>query len=220
MLLPLGGCDPGAPPPVAQREVAAVSVLPAALELRAGETAQLAAQANDAAGQPVGGAEIEFASGTRAVADVTRDGLVTATGPVGSAQLRVASGRAESVVPVTVVAGRPQALNLRLPLPATAAAGAVVDVPVQVLDAFGNAVAGVQVQFAVQSGKGRVALPVVSADAAGTARVQWTLGAGEQVLEARVAGLAPLLLRTSAGEPGLAAPSPTVASPAPGTPRP
>lgn len=194
LALPLVGCGPAEPPPEPPRE-AAVSVVPVALELRAGETAQLAAQVNDDAGQPIGGAEIVFTSDAVALADVTRDGLVTATGPVGSTQLRVASGRAEVRVPVTVVAGRAHSIAVQQGPPGESVAeGTTAVLVLRVQDAFGNAVPGVELQFVALAGDGAVSVPAATTDARGTVHVDWKLGAGEQVLEARAADLAPLVL--------------------------
>lgn len=196
LALPLLGCAPPQPPPEPPREAAAVAVIPAALELRAGETAQLAAQVNDDAGQPIGGAEIVFTSDAGAIAGVTRDGLVTATGPVGSTQLRVASGRAEFRVPVAVIAGRPYSLEAEQGPPGDpVVAGATVPLVLRVQDAFGNVVPEVEVRFAAIAGGGAVSVPAATTDPSGTVRVEWKLGAGEQVMEARAGELAPLSLR-------------------------
>ena len=196
LALLLAGCSPAEPPPEPPREPAAVAVIPAGLELRAGETAQLAAQVNDDAGQPIGGAEILFTSDATALAGVTRDGLVTATGPVGSTELRVASGRAEVRVPVTVIAGRAHSISVQQGAPSEpVVAGTTAALVLRVQDAFGNAVPGVEVQFVALAGDGAVSVPAATTDASGTVGVEWTLGAGEQVLEARATDLAPLPLR-------------------------
>jgi probable HAF family extracellular repeat protein len=73
---------------------------------------------------------------------------------------------------------------------------------VRVLDAFGNPVPGAAVAW-LASGEGSVAPALSQSDAAGEARVVWTLGpaAGEQAVQARIpeATLAPVMFSARAG---------------------
>jgi hypothetical protein len=87
----------------------------------------------------------------------------------------------------------------------------VVDEPlavapsVRVEDAFGNAVSGEQVTFAVTSGGGSITNPVVTSDSVGVARVgSWTLGtvAGENTLTASLAGATSIVITATGGAGG------------------
>jgi hypothetical protein len=72
------------------------------------------------------------------------------------------------------------------------------DLAVEVVDAGGRPMAGIAVQFAVVAGGGQVAAATATTDASGVARTRWTLGtaaADSQVVEARVAQVAPVRLR-------------------------
>jgi hypothetical protein len=194
----LGACRPESPPPPLPVETDGVFVAPASLELRAGETAQLVAQANGADGAPIGGAELEYASAAPTIASVTPHGLVAATGPTGTTTIRVASGRAETAVAVNVLPSQPQSLAASTSAPAESTAGTPIDVAVRAADAFGNAVPTTQVTFAVGAGDGSIEPSSVTTDAEGLARAVWTLGqaTGEQALEARIEAVPPVVFRT------------------------
>ncbi|HEX6041452.1 Ig-like domain-containing protein [Longimicrobium sp.] len=74
------------------------------------------------------------------------------------------------------------------------------ELAVGAVDAGGNALPGMAVQFVVVSGGGRVTPQTATSDAQGWARVRWTLGtvaADSQVVEARREGLPPVRLRAS-----------------------
>ena len=101
-----------------------------------------------------------------------------------------ASGTAPSSL--RVLAGDGQQGVAGAELPDELAVGAV--------DAGGNALPGMAVQFVVVSGGGRVTPQTATSDARGLARVRWTLGtvaADSQVLEARRDGLPPVRLRAT-----------------------
>lgn len=71
-------------------------------------------------------------------------------------------------------------------------------------DAFGNPVAGIQVEFAVTSGGGSIAAGAVVTDATGTAEGQWTLGveAGVQHVTAASGGARAVFRAFAAAPPG------------------
>lgn len=107
----------------------------------------------------------------------------SATATAGAAsQLSIASGNDQ-------VGGATQAL----PLP----------VVMMVTDAWGNAVAGTTVTFAVTSGGGSIAPATTTTDAAGRAAGNWTLGAtiGAQGATATVAGIGNAILTATATPP-------------------
>lgn len=104
-----------------------------------------------------------------------------------------ATGTAGAAATVTKVAGDNQSATV---------ATAVATAPrVKVVDAFGNAVSGVSVTFAVASGGGSVTGATVVTAADGTASVgSWTLGstAGTNTLTATAAGLIPVTFTATA----------------------
>lgn len=80
-------------------------VEPAQLNLTAGGQAQISAQANDAAGMPVGGAHLRFRVSDARVLQVSDRGLVTSLGPATArTEVIIASGGSEKRIPVSVAA--------------------------------------------------------------------------------------------------------------------
>lgn len=184
------GCDRGREAPPAPGPAISVVARPAALRLRSGESRQLAAQANDAAGAPIGGAPLVFSSKTPALLTVSAEGLVSSVGPAGSGLIEVASGDVHAVVDVAVVAGSTDALRVAAGGAQTGASGAVLAeaVAVRADDQRGNPVPGVVIRFASDSG-GIVTPSEATTDDGGVASASWTLGprAGAQSLVASVA---------------------------------
>ena len=80
---------------------AAVAVTPASVELSVGDTLRLSAEATDASGHAVAGAEFSWASGDESVATVNDAGLVTAVSE-GEAVVTATSGSASGSAAVTV----------------------------------------------------------------------------------------------------------------------
>lgn len=199
----LGACQRELAPAPSPADPAGVFVSPAAIELRAGETVQLVAQVNDDQGRAIGGASLDFGSESAAIADVTQNGLVAASGPVGTTAVHVASGGRETVVPVIVRAGAPRTLAFAAAPPAESAPEAELAVAVRVVDAFGNPVAGTPIELVVTSGGGTVEPAEGASDGDGVLRVTWRLaaGSGEHVLEARAERLASAIVRTTVPVP-------------------
>ena len=103
----LAGCSRSPPPPTASVVAATVEliVVPAQLSLRAGDQAQLSAQANDGAGIPIGGAHFRYSVADPRVLRVSDRGLVTSLGLVAArTEVIIASGRSEKRIPVSVIA--------------------------------------------------------------------------------------------------------------------
>ena len=120
---------------------ASVTVTPTSVMFSAiGETAQLAAEVQDANGNAVAGATVEWSSSDGAVATVDATGLVTATGN-GEATITAASGELSAMATAAVMqeaatlAVTPDSVTLM-------AIGATAQLAAEAQDANGNAVAG------------------------------------------------------------------------------
>jgi Bacterial Ig-like domain (group 1) len=173
-------------PPVAE-----VRVTPSAVTLAAGESAQLAAEVDDATGAPIGGAPIAFASTDRKKLSASAAGFIQSEGPSGRAEVVVSSGGKQTYVPVKITAGAPDAVEAIGGDGQSAIAGTPLPQPivVRVLDDRRNPVSGSEVAFVAADGG--IADPRQEATGpSGEARAQWTLGpeAGAQVLSATVKG--------------------------------
>lgn len=112
LLAALQAQQPQQEPTLPPSPVSQITVQPAQLTVTAGDTLRLRAQALDAAGKPVPGAEIRFigASGARFEGVVEEDGLVrsgtTGTIPVSIVASVPGSAPAVKVVEITMVPGR------------------------------------------------------------------------------------------------------------------
>jgi hypothetical protein len=166
----------------------------------------LVVEATDELGHPIVGLAVHFevtqGGGSVSPADPTTglDGRAATTftlGPVEGAPQAVQAtvpGTAFSVTFTAGASGEPAALEIAAGNGQSAFAGAAVAVrpAVRVLDASSQPVAGVQVQFAVESGGGTVQGALVATDGAGIATVgNWILGTGGvNTLTASAPGLA------------------------------
>jgi hypothetical protein len=116
------------------------------LTLLAGGEAYLYAQANDRAGQPIGGAKFSFHAAEPALLRVTEQGLVRSTGAATAlTHVIVASGRREQAVAVTVLAGPPQRIEKLSGDAQVTLAGVAVAEPLtaRLVDAWNNALGNV-----------------------------------------------------------------------------
>ena len=128
----IAGCGDQPPAPTATAPPHSVVAFPVSVQLAAGASAQLQAQANDQRERPIGGASIVFRSMDPDVIGVTQDGVISALGPVGISAVQVASGGRVVEVPVRIVAGAGALLEAtRSPADAAPAAGLIGDVVVQ-----------------------------------------------------------------------------------------
>ncbi len=129
------------------QEVTAVAVLPAADTLVAlGVTVRLVAEATDAGGHEVAGAEFSWASSNDAVATVNESGLVTAADN-GTATITATAGSASGTATVTVA----QEVTAVAVLPAAdtlVALGDTVRLVAEATDAGGHEVAGAEFSWA------------------------------------------------------------------------
>lgn len=116
---------------------------------------------------------------------------VTGTTPVSFS----ATATAGAATQLTIVSGNSQVSGAGQPLP--------LPIVVKVSDAWGNAVAGTAVTFAVTSGGGSITPPTATSDAAGGASATWTLGGsmGAQGAVATVSGIGNAVLTATATPP-------------------
>jgi hypothetical protein len=171
-------------------------VEPASLALRAGDEAQLAAQAQDAHGEIAGGAVFSFSSLDPQIVQVNASGRVGARGAAGSTQLRVASGGRAIMVTVVVTPG-PAARTevMAAPEVQAVAGGSLGEVRVRVVDDYGNGLPDTPVDWRVTQGEGLLAGAATRTSADGSAAVTWQAGpgVGTQALEFTSDGLPPRL---------------------------
>lgn len=190
IVIALAGCGQEAPPPPPAAAIVPTEVVvtPPALDLAAGSGVQLAAQSNDGAGQPIGGAPIIFSSDTPDVLQVSSVGYVSAPGPAGLGVVSVVSGPTRREVQVRVHPGDPAKLEAAGTPSQLGVVGEQSPGPIQVrvLDAYGNPVPGATVQFEATTAGSVLNPELATADAAGLAATSWTLGsvAGPQVVRA------------------------------------
>jgi hypothetical protein len=177
LLLVLTGCQARTPSPEQTIVPAEVLVEPRSVSLRAGESCQLSAQANDGLGQPIGGAPIAFETSDPDLLRVTPAGLASSTGSAGSARIVVSSGGTRTAVPVTITAGDLSRLEKRGGDGQRGAVALPLEAPVSAkgVDAHGNPVAGARVLFSAAGG-GSVDPANATTDASGIARATWKLG--------------------------------------------
>jgi hypothetical protein len=177
LLVALVGCRERPPPDGSGVLPAAVVVEPRSLALRPAEAAQLAAQVNDAVGQPIGGATILFETSDPGVVRVTPTGFASSTGAAGNAQIVVSSGARRAVVPVLVTPGDVTGIQKVSGDGQRGAVGAALEgaISVKAVDAYGNAVSGVGVHFSTPDG-GSVRPANAATDGAGLVSAIWTLG--------------------------------------------
>ena len=194
-VLSANGCEDGGtePQPPDPPRPTAVTVAPATAQLAALDaTVQLSAEAFDANGHGVAGAEFEWGSSDDAMATVNGSGLVTAAGN-GTATITATTGGASGAAAVTVaqvvstvriVEGADQigAQGRTLPVPVT----------VRLVDHNEHPVAGARVDFVVDDRHGVADPPSAISDDSGHAQTNWTLGmvVGGQTLTATADGAA------------------------------
>jgi len=144
------GCDGSQSiPPLPSQTVNELLVYPSEVQLAAGSSAQIAVQANDALGEPVGGVKITFATSDGKLLEVSRRGRISARGPTGSGVVVVSSGAISKPIPVVVLPSKPARLQRLEERDATAAEPAIPrgSLALRVMDAFSNPVPGVEIVF-------------------------------------------------------------------------
>ena len=189
---------------VAQR-VSAVTVSPAADTLVAGDTLRMGAEATDANGHVVAGAEFSWASSDTSVAGVDNAGLVTGVG-VGQAEVTATAAGVTGRADLTVVAPAPTTIAVTPDTVALAALGQTAQLSAEVRDQAGRAMEGVQVAWssadttvaAVDSGglvtaagAGETTITATSGEASGEAAVSVMQSVGSVVVSPAVDTVAP-----------------------------
>ena len=157
---------------------------------------------------------VTWTSSSPTVVTIGANGLASALLP-GKATITATSEGKSATATMTVVPGPPTTLAIAAGDAQIAVAGSVVPTPpaVKVTDAFGNAVEGFAITFAIASGGGTVTGAAATTNASGVATVgSWTLGttAGPNTLTASGAGLTPASVTFSATG-GVGAPTAVVA---------
>ena len=144
----VAGCG-RAPGPTKAPEAHELTCDPAQLSLKAGASGVLAARANDAEGQPIDGARLEFSASDPRLLRVTEQGEVTSLGPAGKTSILIASGSRTLTVPVSIVAGPAHRLEAVGASHRAIVAGTPAKDPfdVRLLDSFDNPVANAPVVF-------------------------------------------------------------------------
>ncbi len=183
----LSGCGSGTEP----NGPANITLDPPSLSFNAiGQTQQLSPTVTDQQGNAITDAAVTWTTSAPAVASVSSSGVVTAAGS-GSAEVTATAGSAHAVAEVTV-SQTPTQVEKNQGDGQTVVAGQPVPTPPSVLvtDANHNPVPGVDVTFAVTSGRGQVTTAVVATDNSGIAQVGgWSPGSkGSNVLTATAAG--------------------------------
>lgn len=102
------------------------------------------------------GQSITYTTSAPSIATVSSQGVVSAPGPVGAADITASAGGASASLSVTVVAGASASVARTSADPATVSAGAPAGDSVRfvVKDAFGNPRASEVVTFAIAAGNG------------------------------------------------------------------
>lgn len=146
--------DASGPARPATAEAYEILVEPGQLDLSAGGSASLSAQANDSKGLPIGGAPLKFDSEDPAVIRVSERGTVESLGrTVPRAFVIVSSGTRMKRVPVSVAAGPLDRLEKVSGDEQTLVAGAApMAVQVRAIDAWGNPIADQRLMLTGESG--------------------------------------------------------------------
>ena len=128
------------------QEASAVAVTPAADTVVAGDTLRLAAEATDANGHPVAGAEVDWESGDTAIAVVDVSGLVTGVA-VGEVEITATSSGAAGRAAITVADPAPTTIVVTPDTVALTALGQTAQLAAEVRDQAGRVMAGVAVTW-------------------------------------------------------------------------
>ncbi|MXX56732.1 MAG: hypothetical protein F4Z44_13295, partial [Gemmatimonadetes bacterium] len=189
---------------VAQR-VSAVTVSPAADTVVTGDTLRLAAEATDANGHAVAGAEFGWGSSDTLVVVVDDSGLVTGVGP-GQAEVTATAAGVTGPADVTVVAPTPTTVAVTPDTVALTALGQTAQLVAEVRDQIGRAMEGVPLSWssadttvaAVDSaglvraaGVGETTITATSGEASGEAVVTVMQSAGSVVVSPAAGTIAP-----------------------------
>lgn len=159
----------------------------ASLDVAEGQTVDLKATVVDSEGLPVEGARVEWSSANTDIAEVTRDGRLTAK---QAGRVELTASAFGSVWDFWAwIRSLPRTMAIAAGDDQEGAAGETLPTPltVRVLDRSGEPSEGVPVTFSVTSGEGSVSPANGVTDAEGRVSAEWTLGQpGEQRVDAHV----------------------------------
>jgi len=180
---------------------ASIVLTPLTLSVPSGGSLQLATEVKNGRGQIVPAQGITYTSSAPTIAAVSGGGIVSSVGPVGVANIAASIGTivsAPAVVTVSPGAASNAAIKGGNGQSAQAGTAVAIAPAVIVTDAYGNPVAGVQVNFSSANGAlGQGAsIPTNSAGVATYDR--WILSAGSNTLYANV-GSIPQIFFTATG---------------------
>ncbi|MHB1169047.1 MAG: Ig-like domain-containing protein [Longimicrobiales bacterium] len=180
-------CDSSDPSSLPEMSDVRILVDSASLDVAEGQTVDLKATVVDSEGLPVEGARIEWSSANTDIAEVTRDGRLTAK-QAGKVEL-TASALGNVWDFWAWIRSLPKTIAIAAGDDQEGAAGETLPTPltVRVLDRSGEPSEGVPVTFSVTSGEGSISPASGVTDSVGRVSAEWTLGQpGEQGVEARV----------------------------------
>ena len=146
MVSATAGSASGSATVMVAQEVRAVIVAPAADTLVAGDTLRLSAEARDANGHAVAGAEFTWASSDASVAVMDEAGLLTGVG-TGEVEVSATTSAVTGVAAIVIVAPMPTSLAVTPDTVAFTALGATVQLSAEVRDQNGNVMTGAAVTW-------------------------------------------------------------------------
>lgn len=203
-LLPLGCSDgPTVPEPQPEPIPTTIQLDRTEVSVADGSTEQIGATVFDQDGDALSDVEIAWSSAEPEIATVS-GGVVEGRSP-GQTRVTASAAGLSASASVTVVQV-PAAVGEASAAEFSATAGTELEdsLAVRVIDRHGDTVAGVAVEFVVTQGDGAVSPASTETDEAGIARAAWTLGsaAGENTVEARVAGVDEPVVFSATGQTG------------------
>lgn len=183
--------------------VASVGITPRRVTLAAGDSIRLAAVAADSNLVPLAKATFDWHSSDTGAVVVTAAGLARARVAREAAVTATIDGHSATAV-VTVTASAPMMIQKLAGDGQTGPAAEALSqsLVVRLVDAYGNPVSHMQVNWRPGAGNGTIAADSLVSDGDGVARARWTLGArnGSQsvvAFTAGYAGLPPVFLATA-----------------------
>lgn len=182
--------------PIAPQVIGSLSISPSSPSpIPSGGTLQLSVSIRDTQGQPMSGQAVTYVSSAPSIATVSDQGVVSAIGPLGTADITASAGGKTATVSVSVVAGAATSLTRTSADPATVSAGATAgdSVRYRITDAFGNPRTNETVTFTVAAGNGQVSPATAQTDGQGRVATRFRTGttAGQNTLTATVASVTP-----------------------------
>jgi Bacterial Ig-like domain (group 1)/Bacterial Ig-like domain (group 2) len=147
------------------------------LSIASGGSVQVTAVVKNGRGEVISAQGLTYASSATSIATVSSAGLVSSVGPVGAANITATIATVASApAVVTVSPGAVAHLVQQTGLPASPTVASSNAISVKATDAFGNAIPGASVSFAVTGGGGAVTPTTAATDAGGIAGASFQVG--------------------------------------------